>query len=84
MFSNEKIDIKKYYESLGNVNILISTGTTEVEDVGILSKMDYIVGPPSTFNGWASFIGNKKRFWMNPEKMNPCSLEEFKIHFIEE
>jgi glycosyl transferase family 11 len=27
------------------------------EDLCMLSKCDYIIGPPSTFSGWASFIG---------------------------
>ena len=29
-----------------------------VEDLYLLSKCDYIMGPPSTFSGWASFYGN--------------------------
>ena len=28
-----------------------------VEDLYLLSKCDYIMGPPSTFSGWASFYG---------------------------
>ena len=28
-----------------------------VEDLYLLSKCDYIIGPPSTFSGWASFYG---------------------------
>jgi len=31
---------------------------SEIEDLCMLSLCDYIVGPPSTFSGWASFIGN--------------------------
>jgi phage pi2 protein 07 len=26
-------------------------------DINMLSKCDYIIGPPSTFSGWASYIG---------------------------
>ena len=29
-----------------------------IEDVYALSQCDYILGPPSTFSMWASFIGD--------------------------
>ncbi|MFT6442130.1 MAG: hypothetical protein ACJASM_001672 [Salibacteraceae bacterium] len=29
-----------------------------ITDLAVLSKCDYIIGPPSTFSMWASFIGN--------------------------
>ncbi len=31
---------------------------TMIEDIYALSKCDYILGPPSTFSMWASFVGN--------------------------
>jgi hypothetical protein len=30
-----------------------------IEDLYLLAKCDYIIGPPSTFSIWASFYGNK-------------------------
>jgi hypothetical protein len=65
---------------------LIWAGDTKsgIEDVSLLSQTDYIIGPPSTFNGWASFMGNIGRFWMTPDKMCPDSLDDFKVHFIED
>jgi hypothetical protein len=32
--------------------------STPIVDLLCLSKCDYIIGPPSTFSGWAAFIGN--------------------------
>lgn len=29
-----------------------------IEDMSALSRCDLIIGPPSTFTGWASFVGN--------------------------
>lgn len=37
-------------------NIYISTSEVIV-DLCVLAKCDYIIGPPSTFSGWASFYG---------------------------
>jgi hypothetical protein len=39
-----------------NYSALISKGT-EIEDLCLLSNCDYIIGPPSSFSAWASFIG---------------------------
>jgi hypothetical protein len=34
-------------------------GGSALHDLYALSLCDYIIGPPSTFSGWASFYGNK-------------------------
>ncbi len=36
-----------------------------VEDLYLLSKCDYIIGPPSTFSGWASFYGQVPLYMIN-------------------
>lgn len=79
--TNEKIDLKKMQEQVGNKKVYLSLAQSGIEDVYALSQTDYIVGPPSTFNGWASFYGEVKRFWITPEKMIPNSLDDFIIHF---
>jgi hypothetical protein len=35
-----------------------------VEDMYALSGCDYLIGPPSSFSGWASFIGNVPIYFM--------------------
>jgi hypothetical protein len=33
-----------------------------VEDLAVLSECDFVAGPPSTFNRWAAFSGNKPHY----------------------
>jgi hypothetical protein len=40
-----------------------------VIDLYLLSKCDYIIGPPSTFSAWASFYGNKPLAVINNKDM---------------
>lgn len=44
-----------------------------VGDLYALSQCDYIIGPPSTFNCWASFIGNTPLYtiFKKDETINP-------------
>ena len=44
-------------ELLSGVDIIHNRGS-DLSDLCILSFCDYIVGPPSTFSGWASFYGS--------------------------
>lgn len=53
--SNEKINTEKYK----GLNLLFLQQATATEDLYALSICDYIIGPPSTFSRWASFIGEK-------------------------
>ena len=52
VFSNEKV--VKIIDSSGD--LILGPGDA-YEDLHLLSKCDYIIGPPSTFSGWASYIG---------------------------
>lgn len=47
-----------------------------IEDMYSLAACDYIVGPPSTFSGWASFYGRTPRYILKNSK-GPISLEDF-------
>ena len=40
-------------------------------DICCLALCDLIVGPPSTFSGWASFMGNKPIYWLNSPDARP-------------
>lgn len=52
VFCNEKIDA--VVDSCGD---LIPGPGDMYEDLHMLSKCNYIIGPPSTFSGWASYRG---------------------------
>lgn len=47
-------------------------------DLYALSQCDYIIGPPSTFNCWASFIGRKPLYTMF-EPDSTITLDSFKV-----
>ncbi len=55
LFSNGKLSFKQ------SDNILISNESWYI-DHHIMSNCDYLIGPPSTFTLWASYIGNVKLF----------------------
>ena len=51
-------------------------GGNAIEDMYSLAACDYIVGPPSTFSGWASFYGRTPRYILK-DSQSPISLEDF-------
>jgi hypothetical protein len=46
---------------------IICSGGGPVHDLYTLAACDYIMGPPSTFSGWASFYGGKPLFPMRED-----------------
>jgi hypothetical protein len=54
LFSNEVLS----QEGWGDLDIVLSPGTTPLFDLTAMSLCDHLMGPPSTFSGWASFAGN--------------------------
>ena len=52
--SNENLDLSTF----ANLNYFVIRNSSTVKDLYGLSKCDYIIGPPSTFSGWASLYGN--------------------------
>lgn len=55
LFSNEDIEIEAFRSLGANVIVLKSAWH---EEQWMMSLSDYIIGPPSTFSGWASYVGN--------------------------
>jgi hypothetical protein len=55
IFSNETVDL------LMNSDIIISKNIWYVDHF-LMSKCDYLIGPPSTFTLWASYIGKNKYY----------------------
>jgi hypothetical protein len=50
------------------VNCIIVAPDSVGGDLCTLAACDYILGPPSTFSGWASFYGEKPLFTMQHER----------------
>ena len=48
-------------------NCIFDTKSGAVADMYTLAACDYILGPPSTFSGWASFYGGKPVFTMRSD-----------------
>ncbi|MES2568232.1 MAG: alpha-1,2-fucosyltransferase [Bacteroidota bacterium] len=44
----------------------------------LMSRCDYIIGPPSSFSGWASYIGNTKLFHLK-DKSCDFTLDDFEV-----
>lgn len=57
LFSNE--DVSGLAKILHELHILYgySPNNTDVQDQHLMSECDYLIGPPSTFTMWASFMG---------------------------
>jgi hypothetical protein len=58
LFSNENIKLNHL------TNVLISKESWYI-DQHIMSTCDYLIGPPSTFTLWASYVGKAKLFHIN-------------------
>ena len=59
IFSDEKINMSRYPDR--NYDVLEASGSA-IQDFYMLSRCDYIISPPSSFSGLASFLGNVPRF----------------------
>ena len=64
--SDEDLD-PKYF---ANFDVQFGAGGV-IEDLYALSKCDFIVGPPSTFSGWAAYFGEKPRFILTSDRAYP-------------
>ena len=63
-----------------NLNVTF-TNNHFVEDLYALAKCDYILGPPSTYSGWASFYGKVPLHWI--EKANEdITFDSFKVFYL--
>ncbi len=61
-----------------NFHLIHMEGLQPITDLHALSCCDYILGPPSTFSQWASFMGNKPLQFIH-SKDELISLEKFKV-----
>jgi hypothetical protein len=70
-FSNECADF------LANNDTIISHNEWYVDQY-LMSKCDYLIGPPSTFTFWASYIGKTKYFHIKDASGN-IDIDKFEI-----
>lgn len=77
LFSDESLDSSAFKE----YNIHKAAGTV-LEDLCSMSKCDFLIGPPSTFSGWASFYGDVPRYIIE-EKSEKLDKENFKVWLTE-
>lgn len=70
--SNEKISETIYTD----FNVLQSPSNSAPSDLYALSRCDYIIGPPSTFSGWASMIGKVPLYHIK-EKKAEINIKDF-------
>jgi len=74
IFSNEK----QSSEMFSGLNIHIAHGSA-IHDLCLMSKCDYILGPPSSFSNWASFYGNIPLFYILDPQVLP-QAKDFQVH----
>ena len=74
LFSNEEINLKPNYD-------YIISKCKWYEDHSLMSICDYLIGPPSTFTSWASFIGNVPTYHIKDKHKN-IELSDFILNTI--
>lgn len=73
--SNEDGIDKKISRLIPNARIFSIPKSNGITDLYALSKCDYIIGVPSSYSQWASFIGDVPLYLITDEKMP--SLDDF-------
>jgi hypothetical protein len=73
IFSNENCSL-----SVNNLNIICER-RSEIVDLYLMSRCDFIIGPPSTFSMWASFYGSKPLWFIENSDAEISSMSEFKV-----
>lgn len=59
LFSNEEIQVLDFYDKKYSVKRMLGS---PAQDFHMMSKCDYLLGPPSSFSGLASFLGKVPRY----------------------
>jgi len=59
---------EQFDEALLPPECIVLRDGSPVTDLYTLSECDYVLGPPSTFSGWASFYGDKPVLFMRDQK----------------
>lgn len=74
--SNEQVQ----FDNQASLNIIYANGSP-AEDIFLLSKCSYIVGPPSTFSSYAAFLGDQNLLLLE-SKDEDVTLSRFRKFYI--
>lgn len=74
--SNEKIDLSEF----SGCDCFTIPNSNAPKDLYGLGLSDYLIGPPSTFSGWASYYGNKPLYFIE-DPNNKIEISSFKHVF---
>lgn len=78
--SDEQLDEDAFSSGFDHVTFSHESLLT---DMSVLSQCDYIIGPPSSFSGFASFYGKAPKFSLTTADSRISSLEQFRIYMLE-
>lgn len=82
-FSDESINKDLLIKEDSSYRLLFS-GNSATVDLVMMSLCDYIIGPPSTFSGWASFWGNvPKHIMVNDNAVISALHADFGVYMID-
>ncbi len=73
--NDPELDILKYQNNIENAKVYYPSGTP-TNDLCLLSKCDYLIGPPSTFTLIASMYHNTPLYWIS-DIQQKISLDSF-------
>lgn len=73
VFSNETLP----QAAFSGMKVHLSGGSP-LQDLMLMSRCDFLAGPPSTFSGWASFWGEVPLYQMKKGCLDP-QLEDFSV-----
>lgn len=76
IFSDETITAEQL--SASELDVSFSRNSF-ITDLVLLSRCHYLIGPPSTFSGTASFLGKAKKFTIYSADSNILSEEDFGV-----
>lgn len=77
IFTNDAtIDISTF--NVEGCEVFLSKGTVW-QDYHLMHKCNYLIGPPSTFSMWASFIGAVPLFMIEHPKLEINDLTQFRV-----
>ncbi|MFN6038807.1 MAG: alpha-1,2-fucosyltransferase, partial [Bacteroidota bacterium] len=76
LICSNDIDFEKNLNDL-NCTVVFGPGH-ELRDLYCFSRCNYLIGPPSTFTMWASFVGNVPLCMVKDTKMNIC-IDDFNV-----
>lgn len=79
LFSNEPIDVAHFESNKYSVTVANGTG---IQDFYMQAYCDYLIGPPSSYSGMASFLGNVPRFIVTSTE-DECALDKMKVWLME-